>query len=300
MYSQAKCSFPKLLQHGLIKRSLLIQAADTYIHVTIEAIEVVQSLAQPSMGHDYSRGLAPWCLNRPTFGHSDNPNYWSCGIAVFQYPRITYVQPTNNSLVQSVGLGLSKTETVLHFVDIDGTHTAILAPRNTPANIDYSASSYGVSMQCRFIRTQSCIMEDLDFTGSDNPLSRFNCSENEVGLSISGNIYPIVEQLYQYDFHRLIQEPTPFFVSSRHKLATQAMLDVGANISDAEAGTIFRNPWRIFTAINVQTKGDSPFNTSDSKDVVFRTFAGAFVMISCNSTGTCLQLRQIKVVRLKI
>ena len=60
--------------------SVLVQAADTYLHIVTESANFVQIQVEDSQNHFYSRGLAPWCLNRSRHGSSDNVNYWGCGL----------------------------------------------------------------------------------------------------------------------------------------------------------------------------------------------------------------------------
>lgn len=61
--------------------SLLVQAADTYLHIVTESANFVQIQPEESQQHFYSRGLAPWCLDRPREGSKGNVNYWGCGVA---------------------------------------------------------------------------------------------------------------------------------------------------------------------------------------------------------------------------
>jgi len=252
------------------------------MHVAIEAVEIAQALNQPSTDYGYSRGLAPWCLNRPTFGEEDNSNYWSCALA----PLHTGIADARNlSYLSSVGLGFSTDDTILNFVDDNDIHIAILAPNYVPTGLDYSASTYGVSMQCQFVRNNSCIVEQMNDTGTYSPLSSFSCSDRTIGLNLSGKIYEAAMQVYEYDFHRLLHEPPPFDSITSVEWVTQNMLDAAANLSDAEASTIFNNPWRILPVLNVDSEMMRTMNIPDSDNRVFRFSTYGFLMLACNSTG---------------
>ncbi|KAF2736475.1 hypothetical protein EJ04DRAFT_160093 [Polyplosphaeria fusca] len=63
--------------------SIFIQAADTYLHISASAVDLVEAYGQSSSQFTYGRGLAPWCLNRQTHGSINNPNYWSCGLWIW-------------------------------------------------------------------------------------------------------------------------------------------------------------------------------------------------------------------------
>jgi hypothetical protein len=268
----------------LIRFSVFIQAADTYLHVTIEAVDMTQAQTQPSIGHSYGRGLAPWCLNRPTTGYTSNPNYWSCGLYAYNDagPLVTLA---NSTEFEALSLGYSKVYTSLDYIDADGTFTAILAPKDVPTEIDYFASTFGVSMQCQPIRNNSCSITETDIgPGNIRPIANFNCSDAGLGVPLSGNIYDVTQQTYEFDLHRLLARPPPFDAVDRTWQATQDMLDAAANLSDADASNIFSNPWRSLSVPNVYYV--DMFNQSWTDNRIYNVgSASLFTMNFCKTAG---------------
>lgn len=61
----------------------MIQAADTYLHIAIKAINFVQTQPQAFAARPYGISLAPECLQGRTHGNFGNPNFWGCGAHCF-------------------------------------------------------------------------------------------------------------------------------------------------------------------------------------------------------------------------
>jgi hypothetical protein len=271
----------------LIRSSLFIQAADTYLHVAIDAVDLIQAQMQPSLSYGYSRGLTPWCLNRPTAGSFSNANYWGCGLYAGNEPQL-YTTVTNDSEFFAIGLGFSNIHTNLDYIDADGTFTAILAPKNVPTGVNYYASTFGVSMECQPIRNSSCLVtatENRAQPGTIYQKADFNCSDPGLGIHLSGNIYGVSSQVYQFDFHRFIHEPPPFTVEENTWSTTQNMLDEAANLSDADASKMFGNPWRLLSVVNLRSDAYRAMNVSSSDDRILYISSSIFSMITCNTTG---------------
>jgi hypothetical protein len=258
--------------------SIFIQAADTYMHISTSTVDLVHALAQPSSQFGYGRGLAPWCLDRPTHGSFDNPNYWGCGMHIFNFtndPPAWQPEAANRSQLDPVGLGLSKVHTTLEFVEDDGNSIAVLAPQNVRPDLDYSASSFGVSTQCQYVSNSSCSLKQ-----SSSPISTGR-ADAEIGLNVSGTIYGYAEMIAQLDFHRYIHEPPPFVMNFS---VTQDIIDQAANLNDDKAGTVFSNPWRSLAALNIIPDAYDTMNISDSDGRVFRGQSNYFLLL-CNNTG---------------
>ena len=253
------------------------------MHVAIESIEILQARAQPSADYSYSRGLAPWCLNRPTFGDAENPNYWSCGIKIVD----GFTQASNYTTSRNVALGISADDTISDFFDADDTFVAILAPKNIPTGIDYYASTYGLSIQCQLVRNHSCTLQVSDMIRSGSPLANFNCSDPNIGLHLSGIFYPIPVQVYEYDFSRLFQEPHLFDPAGDYSKPTQDELYAAANVSDS---TNFKNPWRLLTAVNSYADLSNDWNGSNLENWEFYISGFPVAMFSCNLTSKYLPL----------
>jgi hypothetical protein len=260
---------------------VFIQAADTYLHVAIEAVGMTQAQTQPSLSHSYSRGLAPWCLNRRTTGSISNPNYWSCGLRALN-SSLPALDTANATEFDAIKLRYSNIDTSVDYIDVDGNLTAILAPKEVPAGFDYSASSFGVSMQCQPVQDSSCIRDTSNVTSNMTKIANFNCSDAGLGIHLSGAIYPTISQIYEIDLHRLFQGPPPFTAFENTWKVTRDMMNSAANLSDADASNMFHNPWRLFSAANLWYGDEQSFN-SDNRIFNINKFYQS--MFGCNATG---------------
>lgn len=267
--------------------SILIQAADTYLHVTTKAIELTQIQFEESNSHHYSKSLGSWCLNKPTFGSTNNSNFWGC-----------VMEPTvssggfiirNYSEIHAVDLGLSKESEIVDFVDKDGIHIATLTPKNVDPAIDWQASSFGISVQCRALRNDSCDFPepvDKNMWGYYIP---FNCTKERAGVDISGNISLVTPQTYFFDWHKFLKEPPPFEVRNVRTSVSDEMQSRAANLSDEDASDVFRNPWHWFTPVFLisgtrEYVNDHGLDTDKQLNYLKKTTTEALLM-HCNTTG---------------
>ena len=257
------------------------------MHVAIETIEIFQARALPSVDYSYSRGLAPWCLGRPTLGDPQNPNYWSCGLKLNDINHTRIIDAMNCTYVTNVGLGTSPDNSISDFVDTDDTHVALLAPRRIPAGIDYQASTYGLSMQCQYVRNYSCAIQEPEMIRGSSPVANFNCSDPSIGLNLSGTMYPSSVQVHEYDFNRLFQEPRLFIAADDYYVPTQNELYAAANLSDS---TVFNNPWRLLAVVNMVAAHSDAWDGLGLDDRGFDISGFPMVMFSCNSTSKYLPL----------
>jgi hypothetical protein len=246
---------------------------------------MTQARTQPSLDYGYSRGLAPWCLDRPTNGSTSNPNYWSCGLVTFNLSGPA-ISPLNVTELDALSLGISNIDTTLDYIDTNGTFTTILAPKDVPAGFDYYASSFGVSIQCQPVRNNSCTIDTI--VGNVEQLASFNCSDAGLGLRLSGTLYAVEDQLYEMDLHSLLHGPPPFEAIDHTFRPTQDMLDAAANLSDDDASTIFGNPWRLLSMLNLKND-QTVIDDSDNRILIFGGLT-YFSMIACNVTGMYLIL----------
>jgi hypothetical protein len=184
----------------------------------------------------------------------------------------------------ALGLGISNVDTILDYTDVDGTFTAFLAPNHVPAGIDYYASTFGVSMECQAVRNSSCITDTNSVDSRMYKLANFNCSDDGLDLRLSGALFPNAEQVYELDLHRLFQGPPPFTAYDPPWRITHSMINAAANLSDADASDIFRNPWRLLSVSNVNY--DNLYNNIASDDRIYRFESPSYyAMIACNATG---------------
>lgn len=147
-----------ILRVDLTRHSLLVQAADVYFHIAAESIELVQvQEVLPGLRH-YSRGLAPWCLDRPNLGILGQKSFWGCAITAqaAPYNNATSLAPTNASIIQDLKNSNSDQHTILNFTDANRTQYAIVGPPSIDVSSDWKASSFGVSTTCSAIPENAC------------------------------------------------------------------------------------------------------------------------------------------------
>jgi hypothetical protein len=187
--------------------SVFIQGADTYLHLATEAVETLQINIENPNSHLYSRGLAPWCTARPTFGNENNPNFWGCGLTATHHFGVS-----NLSSVTALSMRVSEHHDVSDFVDKDGLSLAVLMPKGVEPGINWSATSFAVSTQCHAIRNNSCefsVTSDV-VTGHKYP---FNCSSTEPEFRTSDVMYSVSQQRRYHNWHQYVTEPSPFRLS---------------------------------------------------------------------------------------
>jgi hypothetical protein len=258
------------------------------MHVSTSAVDLVHIQEEPSSHYDYGRGIAPWCLNRQTQGEPSNPNYWGCGLRIFNVsddPPTWQADGTNHSQYTSVGFGFSPVDTILDFLEEDNNSISILAPNNVPSDIDYSASSFGFSTQCQNVLNTSCIFGSELGTGFLEPRINFSCADAGMGFNLSGAIYGAAEQIYQFDFHKYFEELPPFQSAGLDYEITQEMAEQATNISDDEANSMFYNPWKALVVVNIDPDSANKMNISEEDTRVIRAVSRYF-MHRCDHTGT--------------
>lgn len=260
---------------------MLIQAADTYLHLTTDAVESTQ--LQPRLADNlyYSKGLAPSCLDRPTFGSPSNPNYWSCGFDIVG----DRLGAKNFEDAITLNMGLSKENEFLNYIDKDGSHIAILGPKGVDANVDWQASSFGVSTQCHAFRNSSCDLGEPEPVDIYSPKTPFNCSKDRGAMDISGDLFAVFHMIqYRDGWHRFLQEPAPFEGTATKQILEDYMTAAAANLTDDEAGSVFANPWKWISVVTMYDGIGQQAN--DSSSVTFYTDDyGYMQMLNCNSTG---------------
>jgi hypothetical protein len=262
----------------LMIHSVLIQAADTYLHIATEAVEALQIKTEDPSGHLYSRGLAPWCLTRPTFGDENNPNFWGCSLV-----STTLLNGANWSSVTALSMGVSEDHDISDFVDKDGLSLAILMPKGVKPGIDWSATSFAVSTECFPLRNSSC---ELSATEEDDSLIdySFNCSSTEPELKASGVLYPFYTQHRYYNWNRYVEEPPPFDVEQGFAIGfndtVNSWKQIAKTLTDDEAEQVFSNPWQMLSAVR------SSSGNIESDDDRFIFSESQTIFAYCNNTGS--------------
>jgi hypothetical protein len=280
---------------GLVA-SLLVQAADTYFHITADSVELVQFQSFPTATHQFSRGLAPWCLDRPTIGPLGQKNFWGCGITAqaAPYNNATSLAPTNATIIQDMKNSNSDQHQILNFTNAEGVQYAVVAPANVDPSYDWKASSFSVSTTCSAIPEGACTLSDpitnaKDGQGSPVMLVPFNCTKEEAGIDITGNITSHNTKVHMLDFHKYAAESNPFLNNSIEYLGDFDVILQSINAGE-DADQIFKNPWRALALrkIPFASQGDfsqlPPSFRNDSR-VWKHPLLGALTLMVCNITG---------------
>ncbi|KAF2629852.1 hypothetical protein BU25DRAFT_336057 [Macroventuria anomochaeta] len=292
---------PQILRRGIsvlmagIFASVLIQAADVYFHIAAEAIEFIQVQELSPVAYPYSRGLAPWCLERPVVGDLGQKNYWGCAITARSaaYNNATSLAPTNASIIQDMKNSISSQHKVLSFTDSSGVQYAIIGPADSKPSMDWKASSFGVSTTCSAIPQGGCdvyrpVTEAKDGQGTPVVLVPFNCTSNKAGIDIAGNLTSHNTKTHTMNFHKYAAESAPFFNSAVLNLEESRTIRDNLNGGE-DANDILRNSWNAFVMRKIPTaeQGDFsqlPHTFETDLRVWTHPLLGVFVLLHCNIT----------------
>ena len=269
--------------------SVPIQGADTWLHIATNSVNIMTLAPELDSTYQYSRGLAPWCLTKPTLGSKCSKNFWSCGMkcTLDEEGEVEKWDLANLTTVYEVIAGKSKDHTVLNYTDSNGTQFAIAAPANVPSDIDWEANSFGISTQCRPIPFSSCDVLPSNGT-AENPILPFNCSRERSGIDMAGQLYYWNHQMRYLDFHKYIQERPPFSPSTISGGPSPDGMDyintTAPYITDNEANGVFNNPWHFVSAVAVYEENALHSKVEDL-DVWRPDWVFDFLMVLCNTTG---------------
>jgi hypothetical protein len=287
-----------ILVFALTLCSLLVQAADVYFHIAAEAVELVQVQNLSSTTHHFSRGLAPWCLNRPTVSQEQGQkNYLGCAITARPAPEnnATSLAPTNATTIQDMKNTVSDQHRTINFTDVSGVQYALVGPADGNNNMDWKATSLGVSTICSAIPEGACNVS-RPTTGAKNGqgspvmLVPFNCTVETAGIDIQGNLTSQNTATHMMNFHKYAAESTPFFGNTLFDLVDfDTVLE---NINNGEdANEILKNDWSVLVLRKIPSavQGDfsqlPPSFVTDAR-IWKHPLLGAFVLLHCNVTGT--------------
>ena len=210
LFSKSRPSIPPVVHHAamMLTASIICAAAvflaDTALHYSTSTIsfDVISSTSQPV--YEYGRGLSQYCLKFDRIENQgfpcsynitvDNPNSWA------EVNEIFYLEQ-NSSRISEIRLVSSP--------ELAHGDLALLMPRmqNLPPDIDFRASTVGVSTQCYPI-TSKCDMRITNPGGLDH--TRFNCSNGFFGvLGKSPNISELSGFSPDPDVPSLAFKPAP-------------------------------------------------------------------------------------------
>ncbi|KAF1835295.1 hypothetical protein BDW02DRAFT_629709 [Decorospora gaudefroyi] len=275
--------------------SLLVQAADVYFHIAIESVAFVQMQNVSSETYQFGRGLAPWCLDRPTVSQQQGQkNYFGCAITAQPTPdNTTSLAPTNATIIQDMKNSVSDLHQTLNFTNASGVQHALVGPANADATLDWKASSLGVSTTCSAIPEAACnvsspISGAKNGQGSPIMLVPFRCSKPTADIDISGNLTSQNTATHMMNFHKYAAESAPFFGNTLVDLDDFAQVLQNIN-SGEDANDVLKNNWNVLVMRKIPSavQGDfshlPPSFQSDTR-IWKHDLLGAFVLLNCNVT----------------
>ncbi|KAL5446676.1 hypothetical protein PMIN07_001393 [Paraphaeosphaeria minitans] len=240
--------------------SILVQAADTYLHIVTESANFVQIQTQDTQQHHYSRGLAPWCRDRPRKGSGNNVNYWGCGITFHELSgSVVLSNMTSYNAIEFYG---PKTiDSIYNYTDSDGLQFALVGPHVPPAENDWKATTIGVSTQCSAIPPSGCTRDvpyENDLQGNQQA---FNCSiAKGAPLDVSGNITGYMHEIHYFDFHKYLRDENPFKAKI---IGWNDSKTPPSDVSDDEE--VFKNPWKTLSQATIEVdRPDYPEELNDT------------------------------------
>jgi hypothetical protein len=284
-----------LLTRDLTIRSLFIQAADWYLHISTNSINLIQDSPQIASNYSFSRGLAPWCLNRPTVGSVSNRNFWSCGLA----PMLSSTDPNhvigfvlaNDSNLNRYDLGPSS-DYVLNYTSPSDPdlRIALVGPPGASSDLDWAASSFGASTKCQPISMDACTIGLLINPPNAN-YTKFNCTKDRGSpLDVNGAMAGLAYSAHYFDNHKYFKERgDPFQHLGDLKSSIDKSMSIGVNLTDQDANDVFRNPWRSLHMVSILEYMDVLPEEFSQENGVWRDKKEspyAFMMLDCNTTST--------------
>lgn len=163
---------------SILRWSLLLSTciiiADQVFHYTTTTVQISQATEASTLS-SFGRGLTEECLS---LKREDNRG-WPCSLdgALIDRNVTEYIAQRNQ--IFFLHQGISKISSI-DLVDTweNGTRLALLTPQDVNANIDFRASTIGLSSYCRPITTECALRP----TGPQGSYASFNCSENFWGV----------------------------------------------------------------------------------------------------------------------
>ena len=113
--------------------------------------------------------------------------------------------------------------------------------------------------------------------------ARFNCTKERGGIDMSFTEVNSMFQTYYYDWHRFIEEPAPFQARRTLYTVKEEMWKTAANVSDNEASTVFKNPWKSLVQINIHR--NSLLEVQDPAIYHNKVDLCSLMFLDCNTTG---------------
>jgi len=268
-----------------------VHAADGYLHIATEAIELVQVFPQDPAQHQYGRSIDPWCFDdSETIGTVQNKNFWGCSMTTLEYDD-ELLQVTNKTEFNAVineGYG----QGIMNFTEETGSQYAVVGPTISPSEADWQATSYAVSSQCAPVPATACDIQGNSNVTTDlgTTLVPFDCSiARGSPVDFSGSYMGNTFSYMFFDFHKHLNERGTF--SGMEGLDFTPKNEEGSiipNITKQERAQMFPSTWRWTAAVTLDL---DIYLDSLPRDMVGKAWRmepayGNYVMVvACNTTG---------------
>ncbi|KAF1995676.1 hypothetical protein P154DRAFT_623765 [Amniculicola lignicola CBS 123094] len=260
--------------------SILIQVADSYLHIVTDAVELIRVETQPAEAFALSRGIAPWCFNtNETRGTQRNMNFWGCGM---QYNiESGYVATANQTMFNYID-SRPLTDYAMNYTDKDGTQYTIVGPTEIEPNTDWKGVSFATSVQCKAVEKRNCEwnphINESNYVGD---LEWFNCTKERSGMDAAGWLVNFMHQTRYTQFHKYFYEEPPF--NNSMLLNWDAVENNAPNVTDAEANGVFNNPWHFQASANV-IMDELPEHFKNDPRMWVRTGPQYTFILDCSAT----------------
>jgi hypothetical protein len=273
--------------------SIFVHAADGYLHIATEAVEMTQMFPQAPVQHRHGRTLDPWCLdNRDTMGTIHNKNFWGCALSSNENKGLYFnrVDKLEATLYESFG------KSIMNFTDERGTKYAVLGPTPLPSNADWQATSFALSSQCTPIPKTACNIGRTAIKPDENANfnTPFNCSVARGSpVDFSGTHKGDAHAYNFFDFHKYLVEVGSFQFSG-HPLQTPFAdtWSIIPDVTEQEATQMFPNTWRWTAAVDTGLGTDmlnqsslTPSAQDDMRDILWPLLSNLIMVVACNTTG---------------
>ena len=268
-----------------------MHAADGYLHIATEAIEIVQVFPQDPAQHRYGRSIDPWCFDdSETVGTMQNRNFWGCSMTTLKY-NAERMEITNNSeFIAMVDEGYGTG--IMNFTEETGSQYAVVGPTISPSETDWQATSYAISSQCAPIPATACDIQVKANLTTDlgKLIVPFNCTiARGSPIDFSGSYIGDVFTYMFFDFHKHLSQSGTFGMSEAlHFTPENEDKIIIPNITKQESAQIFPNTWSWIAAVGLDS---DIYLNGLPRDMIGKTwltepaYRNYLMVVACNTTG---------------
>ncbi|KAJ8108294.1 hypothetical protein OPT61_g8272 [Boeremia exigua] len=260
--------------------SILIQAADTYLHIVIEAISVTRLALMPNSEHQLSRTLGPWVLDE--HDQTGHKFFWSSALQSqddgLQLANLTAF----TEVVEEVD------QYLLNYTDAQGISYVLVKPPAIDSSLDWIGKTYGVSNRCSAIPHNSCNIRRMNAT---DRTPSFQCMTSWPPRNITGQLGRKSHETWADDWHQYLRESRPF-IDSRSPDGVVRMRVIDSlnessvtNMTRESSNALFRNPWHWLSKVQVLAPdSELPDVYLQSPLIQKEAFNASIFLLECNTT----------------